>query len=299
MSHVAYHMSHTPVLLNEVIEFLNPRPGSFVIDGTIDGGGHAEEILNRLGPKGKLLGVDWDGAMITNCKLRIARFRNTTLVQGNYANLPEILKIKKMGKADGLLLDLGFSSEQLERSGRGFSFAKDEPLIMTYNSKRKPANEILEKLSEKELAKIIFELSGEKFAMRIAEAIKKRERLKLVETTRDLREIIKSAVPKNYERGRIDPATRTFQALRIYINDELGNLKKILDNLPKILKPDGRAVVISFHSLEDKIVKNSFRDLAEEKVMEILTKKPVTPSKEEIMSNLRSRSAKLRAAKII
>ncbi len=291
-------MSHTPVLLKEVIEFLDPRHGSFVIDGTIDGGGHSEEILKGIGPKGKLLGVDWDREMIARYKERMAR-KNVILIEGNYADLPEILRRRKLGKADGLTLDLGFSSEQLKHSERGFSFAKDEPLLMTYDSNRKPAKKILEELGEKELAKIIFELSGEKFAMRIAKAIKERQKMNPIKTTRDLREAVISAVPRNYEHGRIDPSTRTFQALRIYANDELGNLRKVLANLPKILKSGGRAVVISFHSLEDKIVKNSFRDLAKRGILKILTKKPITASKEEIMSNLRSRSAKLRAAELI
>jgi len=239
--------------------------------------------------------------MIAAAEAKFAGRNGVGLTCGNYADLPVILETKKMGKADGLLLDLGFSSEQLENSGRGFSFnppAGGEPLIMTYDVGRKPVKALLRGLNIKELAKIIFELSGEKFAMRIAEAIKKREAIKPIETTEELCRAIRSAVPKNYEHGRIDPATRTFQALRIYANDELGNLKKVLDNLGKILKPGGRVTIISFHSLEDKIVKQSFREEENAGRLKILTKKPITPSASEIKENPRSRSAKLRAAQI-
>ncbi|MBI4087448.1 MAG: 16S rRNA (cytosine(1402)-N(4))-methyltransferase RsmH [Candidatus Liptonbacteria bacterium] len=304
-------MTHQPVLLKEVIEVLHPRPGSFVIDGTIDGGGHAAAILERIVPGGRFLGVDWDGEAVKETKRRIAAIPNhqfliskPLLVHGNYADLPAILKKKGMGKADGLLLDLGFSSEQLEsaggRMGKGFSFAKkDEPLLMTYDAERKPVKKLLRELSVRELARIIHDLSGERFAMRVAEAIKEKMKAKPIETTRDLRDIVHAAVPRNYEHGRIDPATRTFQALRIYANDELGNLRKLIDRLPEILKPGGRAAIISFHSLEDKIVKDLFRDFAKRGIVEILTKKPIVPSREEIYSNRRSRSAKLRAAQLV
>ena len=285
---------HTPVLLHEVVKFLEPSPWGFFIDGTIDGGGHAAEILKRISPGGMLLGVDWDETMIAGK----TQNKNTVLVHGNYADLPEILKNEKLPKADGLLLDLGFSSEQLEASGRGFSFMKNEPLLMTYDSSRKPVKEILREVNEEMLAKIIFEFGGERFSRKIAKAIKEKERRKRIETTGELSETIRSAVPGNYERGRIEPATRTFQALRIYANDELGNLERVLKNLPEILKRGGRAAIITFHSLEDRIVKNSFRDMQRQNILNILTKKPVTPSREEMRENPRSRSAKLRAAVI-
>lgn len=299
---------HYPVLLKEVIEFLAPKPGSFIIDGTVDGGGHSAAILERISPKGVLLGIDWDRNMSNGVKERIAEISNSQFpvykfifVHGNYADLPEILRKRKLGKADGLLLDLGFSSEQLESSKRGFSFgpsADGEPLLMTYDSGSKPVKRILIELGEKELAKIIFDLSGEKFAARIAGAIKTAEKVKIIETSDELARIVRHAVPGRYERGRIDPATRTFQALRIYANDELGNLRRILSRLPEILNPGGRVVVISFHSLEDRLVKDAFRSMARVKNLKILTKKPVIPSREEILKNPRSRSAKLRAAVI-
>ncbi len=299
-------MHHHPVLLKEIIKFLDPKPGEFIVDGTVDGGGHGAEIFEKILPNGRLLGVDLDAdllekasrAVSAKVKSRKSNINsNLILVRGNYADLPDILEEKKLPKADGLLLDLGFSSEQLENAEkRGFSFEKNEPLLMTYSAGRKPVKEILTELDAKELAKIIFELSGEKFAMRIARAIKERGRTRAVETSGELAEAVRGAVPKNYERGRIDPATRTFQALRIYANDELGNLKKVLDRLGEILEPGGRVVIISFHSLEDRIVKDNFRKLEESGELRILTKKPVRPAEEEILKNPRSRSAKLRAA---
>lgn len=296
-------MQHTPVLLQEVIKFLDPKPGEFIIDGTVDGGGHSAKIFSKILPDGKLLGIDWDEQLLPIAQKKILaevkseklKVESLILVQGNYADLPKILKENKLPKADGLLLDLGFSSEQLE-SGRGFSFLKDEPLRMTYDPNRKPVRELLENIDAKTLAKTIFELSGEKFAMRIAIAIKEYQKRKSIETSGELRKIIMDAVPKNYEHGRIDPATRTFQALRIWANDELGNLEKTLDHLRDILKIGARVVIVSFHSLEDRLVKQKFREMEKEGRLKILTKKPIMPSAVEAAANPRSRSAKLRAA---
>lgn len=268
---------HVPVLLNEVIQFLNPKPGEFFIDGTAGGGGHSRAIQEKIGPTGKLLAIDLEKT------------------GENYADLPEILKTKDLGKADGLLLDLGFSSEQIE-SGRGFSFQKDEPLFMTYDPKAEPLKEILRGLTEEKIFTIIKDFGEERYAREIAKEIYSQERRQPIETTSELVEAIKRAVPENYERGRINPATRTFMALRIYINHELENLEKALNNLEIILKSGARAVIISFHSLEDRMVKNYFRDSSKVGKMEVLTKKPITASRDEILSNPRSRSAKLRAA---
>lgn len=308
---------HIPVLLNETIKLLNPRPGEFIIDGTLGGGGHAAEILRRISPGGILLGIDWNLTTIEKTQNKISAISKSEflisksiLVCGNYANTPEILKDKKLELADGLLLDLGFSSDELEFSGRGFSFRKDEPLLMTYDNARMPVRDILSQTNEEELARIIYEFGEERLSRRIAKAIKESTRKKKIETSGELAKIVAAAAPKNYERGRIHPATRTFQALRIYANDELGNLKTILDVLPRILNSGGRTAIISFHSLEDRLVKNAFRDMAKAGTAEILTNpkgkrfsngagKPITPSREEIASNPRSRSAKLRAIRII
>jgi 16S rRNA (cytosine1402-N4)-methyltransferase len=271
---------HIPVLLNEVIRVLDPKAGEFFIDGTFGSGGHARAVEERIGPKGKLLAIDW------------------AKTGENFADLPEIMTEKKLEKADGLLLDLGFSSEQLDSpagGGRGFSFQRDEPLLMTYSDGEKPVSQILREVSLSELENIIRTFGEERFAGRIAKAIKKT----LPTTSGKLAEAIRRAVPRNYERGRIDPATRTFQALRIYANRELENLESILKNLERVLKIGGRVAIISFHSLEDRIVKNYFRDYAREGKLELITKKPIMATAEEVKSNPKSRSAKLRAASLI
>lgn len=285
-------MIHKPVLLNEVIKMLDPRSGEFFIDGTLGSSGHATEIIRRLEPNGQFLGIDWDPQAIENFRLKPKTYNlKPILINDNYARIPEILKENQLPKADGLLLDLGFSSVQLEESGRGFSFKRDEPLIMTYSKESTPVYKILSSIKEEKLTEILRKFGEERYAKHIARAIIERQKNKPIKFSRELAEIVKSAVPKNYEHGRIHPAARTFQALRIYANKELENLEFILKNLDKILKLGGRAAIISFHSLEDRLVKNYFRDFAK-------TKKPIRPSPEEIANNPRSRSAKLRVAKI-
>ncbi len=290
-------MSHQPVLLEEVIKVLDPKSGEFFIDGTLGGGGHAKEIINKIEPNGKFLGVDWDETAIEKFRSSVISHRSSViLVNDNYKNIPMILKEKKFKKADGLLLDLGFSSEHLESSERGFSFLRDEPLFMTYSKETKPAYRVLSEESEFNLKQIIKEFGEERFAGRIAKAIKKN--LPIL-TSGKLAAVVASVVPKNYERGRIHPATRTFQALRIFVNRELESLKTVLEEIPLILNPGGRLAVISFHSLEDRVVKNRFRDLKNEGLAELLTKKPITAEAEEVRLNPRSRSAKLRAMKLL
>ena len=280
---------------------LDPRPGDFIIDGTVDGGGHAEAILERIGSDGTLLGLDWDESMLADCRSRLAGRSGALLLLGNYADLPEIMEREGLARADGLLLDLGFSSEQIARSGRGFSFSDDsrnEPLLMTYDDARVPARDILAAVSEKELADMLRDLGGERYAAKIARAIVLRRRKGRIATSGDLAETVRAALPGNYEHGRIDPATRTFQALRIAANGELENLERVLGSLGQIVAPGGRAAIISFHSLEDGIVKRAFRTLAKESKGELLAKKPVVASRGEIIANPRSRSAKLRGIKI-
>lgn len=273
-------MSHVPVLLKEVIALFDPKPGEFFIDGTAGAGGHSKAIQEKIGLTGKLLAIDWEKT------------------GENYADLSEILEKKNLGKADGLLLDLGFSSEQIS-NGRGFSFQNNEPLLMTYDINAEPLKKILQELTEEEMTKIIKEFGEERYAKRIAKAIYGEERRKPIETTFEFVEVIQKAVPGNYERGRINPATRTFMAFRIYANHELENLEKLLRDLEQILKPGARAAIITFHSLEDRLVKNYFRNYAKVGKLKILTKKPVQPSREEILENPRSRSAKLRVAQIL
>ncbi|HXF44349.1 MAG TPA: 16S rRNA (cytosine(1402)-N(4))-methyltransferase RsmH [Candidatus Paceibacterota bacterium] len=289
-------MTHEPVLLKEVIEVLSPKKGEFFIDGTVDGGGHAREILKKISPGGKLLGIDWDKRMIDERRKELAGRNDVILENDNYTNMVDILKKKKLGKADGILLDLGFSSEQLESSGRGFSFRRNEPLLMTYSADQKPAHQILREYSEKKIAEIIKDFGEERFAVRIAKAIKKN--LPIL-TSKKLADVIARAVPANYEHGRIHPATRTFQALRIFVNRELDNLRQFLEIVLQVMNPGARLAIISFHSLEDRIVKKEFREWRQEGFVEILTKKPITASIEEKKSNPRSRSAKLRAIKVV
>jgi 16S rRNA (cytosine1402-N4)-methyltransferase len=290
-------MSHIPVLLETILDNLNPSKGEFIIDGTVNGGGHAEKFVERIGPSGKFLGVDLDEDMLSKTRSKLSG-RNIFLIQGNYADLPEILDKNKLGKADALLLDLGFSSNQLE-SGRGFAFSGElnEPILMTYDKNAEPLFKILQKLKAQELEKIIREYGGERMAGRIAKAIK--GNLQKIKGSHDLAKIVSEALPRSYERGRIHPATRTFQALRIYANKELENLKTVLSSLSKIINPGGKVAIISFHSLEDKIVKDYFREGKKKGELEILTKKPLTANREESAKNPRSRSAKLRIAKLI
>lgn len=310
MSDVSYAM-HIPVLFNETISRLDPHSGQFAIDGTIGGGGHARELFKRVLPDGILLGVDWDSSQLAATRTRILdeveglsgsstrdHGSHLILAHGNYADLPLVLKQHNLPLADMLLLDLGFSSYHVEEANRGFSFRRDEPLLMTYDDSLAPVKNLVRELREEELADVIYQYSGERFSRRIAKAIKERLKEGPIETTEQLRDTIASVLPKAYERGRIDPATRTFQALRIVANKELENLERVLAELPQIVKPGGKIAIISFHSLEDKIVKDRFRQMAKAGTLEILTKKPIAASREEIKENPRSRSAKLRVAHI-
>ena len=302
-------MSHTPVLLKEVVDSLKPHLGDFVIDGTVNGGGHAKTISEKILPGGHLLGIDWDENLIEKLKSEswVTKHQSEiNLIHGNYADLPEILERRKLPQADGLILDLGFSSAQIEESKRGFSFDRDEPLIMTYSGDQKPVAQVIRELTEKELADVIFKFSGERLSRVIAKKIKEVSKKKRIISSLELAEVIRSAVPKSYEQGsrrdgtsRINPATRTFQALRIYANRELENLENILNKLKTIIKPEGRVAIITFHSLEDAIVKNHFLKMKSTGTADIITKKPITATSEEIDKNPRSRSAKLRVVKII
>jgi 16S rRNA (cytosine1402-N4)-methyltransferase len=292
MNETNHENVHVPVMMDEILAALDPKPGNFMIDGTLGGGGHASELAKRISPGGTLLGVDRDPAVMKRVEINAPDIK-VVLVSANYANLEEVLEDKRLPKADGILLDLGFSSNQLG-DGRGFSFMKDEPLLMTYSDDDEPLYRALRRLSKDDLKEII-SVSGERYARVIAEAIWKAERRNPIGTTGELVEVIKSVLPPNYERGRIHPATRTFLSLRIYVNKEFESLEKVLDSLPKILKAGGRAAIITFQSLEDRIVKNKFRDMAKEGKISLLTKKPVSPQYSEIKMNPRARSAKLRA----
>jgi len=284
---------HIPVLQKEVIQYLDPKSNENFIDCTVGEGGHALAILEKTAPKGKILGIDADPEIIKSLKLS----SRIILVCDSFVNLKEVVEKTRFKSVQGILFDLGLSSWHLEESKRGFSFQRNEPLDMRYNP-RSPltAARIVNYYSFQEIEKILKEYGEERFAQEIAKEIITIRKIKPIETTFQLAEIIKRATPRWYHWKKIHPATRTFQALRIAVNDELNNLRKTLPQTIEILKPGGRLVVISFHSLEDRIVKYFYREQASVNRLKILTKKPVTPSKEEMKINPRSRSAKLRAA---
>lgn len=290
-------MGHKPVLLEEVIGFLNPESGKYFIDATADGGGHTEKILKKLPSDGLLVAVDQDEEMIERLKVKFEGEGRLKFLNGNFGDLYDLCR----GYAksyDGILFDLGFSSIQLEESKRGFSFQKDEPLLMTY--KKNPeagdltAQEIVNKWSEADLREVIKKYGEERYARQIARAILRAREKFPIQTTRALSEIILKAVPRKYHFGRINPATRTFQALRIAVNDELNVLRSGLEGAWRLLGKKGRMAVISFNSLEDRIVKHYFRNLAKNEGAQILTKKPIVAEQKEVVLNPRARSAKLR-----
>ncbi len=286
-------MVHIPVLQKEVLQYLNPKPNKNFIDCTFGGGGHADNVLERISPKGKILGIDRDSEILNGAELK----DRIIFVCDNFVNLKDIIKKEKFGPVQGILFDLGYCSWHLEKSERGFSFLINESLDMRYDPQSiLTAEKIINSWPEKEIETILRELGEERFAKRIARGIISQRTVNPIKTTFQLIEAIKKAVPFWYQRKKIHFATKTFQALRITVNNELDNLKEALPQALEILEPGGRLVVISFHSLEDRIIKNFFKSLAKEGSLKILTKKPVIPTLKELKVNPRSRSAKLRAA---
>lgn len=293
-------MIHKSVLKNEVLEYLNPRANENFIDCTIGTGGHALSILKKTEPEGRLLGIDLDKDAINFLKERKLTER-LVLVNDNFNNLQEIIKRKSFKKVSGILFDLGMSSYHLDESKRGFTFQKDEVLDMRYKKEetRLTAAEIINSYSQQDLEYIFKEYGEERFSRRIAKNIIQERKKERIITTNRLVEIIKRSLPMWSRKAKIHPATRTFQALRIAVNDELNALAETLPAALEILESGGRMVVISFHSLEDRIVKNFFRDKKNEGLVKILTKKPIIAQEQEIKENSRSRSAKLRSAQKI
>lgn len=289
---------HTPVLLKEVLEYLDPQLGQNFIDATVDGGGHALAILERIAPEGKLLGIEWDKELYQNLKFKVENLKleqNLILLNDSYANLKKICEENGFIGADGILFDLGLSSWHFEESGRGFSFKKDELLDMRFNSDQElSALEIVNLWPEAELEELLRKYGEERFSRQIVGGIVEKRKKGLIKTTAQLREVVEKAIPGWYRKRRINPATKTFQALRIAVNRELENLERGLEDALKVLKNGGRLAVISFHGLEDKIIKQKFNEAKRAGLTEILTKKTVKPGREEIISNPRSRSAKLR-----
>jgi 16S rRNA (cytosine1402-N4)-methyltransferase len=291
---------HISVLRSEVIRYLDPRPGENFIDGTCGNAGHALEILKRNEPGGRILCLDWDERAIESLKKKLngeGVASRVILVNDNFANLEKTVAEKDFFQVSGILLDLGMSSDQLEVSGRGFSFLKDEVLDMRYSDANNlTAREIVNQWPQLEIERILKDYGQEHFASRIASEIVKSRKLKKIETTAELVRVLARAIPEKYKHGRTNFATRTFQALRIAVNGELENLQEFLPQALKLLGDGGRLVIISFQSLEDRIVKNFFRQNAQENKLKILTKKPIQPTLQEQKENPRSRSAKLRAA---
>jgi 16S rRNA (cytosine1402-N4)-methyltransferase len=295
---------HRPVLLAEVLKYLNCQAGRVYVDGTVGSGGHARAILEQSSPTGKLIGLDWDEQAIDRARENLAVFgKRVELHKGNFRDLKAVLEAFSLLGVDGILLDLGVSTEQLEDRERGFSFRWDAPLDMRMSQDTTiTARDLLRQLSVQEMADSFRQLGEERFAKRIAKAIARRRQSQSLRTTRELVEVIEDSVPAR--RGRIHPATRVFQALRIAVNDELNNLKAFLGQSADLLLPGGRLCVISFHSLEDRMVKEHFRQWAKATGREslgfrVLTPKPVVPSYEEVVRNPKARSAKLRAVERI
>ncbi|HBV57670.1 MAG TPA: 16S rRNA (cytosine(1402)-N(4))-methyltransferase [Candidatus Magasanikbacteria bacterium] len=286
-------MPHLPVLLRDTINLLVLKPGSRNIDCTFGDGGHSRAILQSA-PDIQLLGIDTDAANIIRAKKQ-KEFKKVILVNDNFCNLNKIALKNNFVGVDAVIMDLGWSSTQFEKSGRGFSFLRDEPLDMRLGVGELTADEILNKWSESEIGKILREYGEERAWLKIAKAIVEYRRGQLINTTGQLVEILFSL--RLGQRGKIHPATKTFQALRIAVNDELNALKQALPQAVEILKSGGRLAVISFHSLEDRIVKRFFQ--SQIKNLKIITKKPIVPSREETLENPRSRSAKLRVAEKI
>ena len=290
-------MNHIPVLLKEVLKYFNPQPGENFIDCTVGFAGHTLPLLEKNKPNGKVLGIEIDEKVLEILKKKIF-IERLILVQGNFADLKKITKENSFYPINGILFDLGMSSWQIEKKGRGFSFRKNEPLDMRFGSRASnlTAEEIINQWPEEELIKIFQEYGEERYARRIAHRVCQTRQIQPIKTTNQLVKIIQQAVPNRYQHRRIHFATLTFQALRIAVNDELDNLKKALPQALEILEKNGKLAIISFHSLEDRIVKIFFRETAKEGNLKILTKKPIRPGQEEINLNPRSRSARLRVA---
>lgn len=292
-------MTHISVLLHESIDGLQIKSGETYFDGTLGAGGHFEEVAKRFGDSVVMIGVDLDPQAILRSKKRLSSYKlNAHFVNDSFRNIKTILNSLGIEKVNKILLDIGLSSNQFEESGRGFSFQKDEPLLMTFkedlNENDLTAKEIVNTWDLENIEAILSGYGEEEFSWKIAKAIVARREIKPIERTTDLVEIIKIATPKWYHHKRIHPATKTFQALRITVNDEIGALKQGLQDGFESLQTGGRMAVISFHSIEDRTVKQFFKKLVDENLGVLDSKKPIIPNETEIKENPRSRSAKLR-----
>ncbi len=290
---------HVSVLPVEVLAALAPKPGEIFIDATVGAGGHSRLLAERVLPDGRLIGLDRDPAMLELARSRLGSLP-VKLIQAPFSRLREVLDELNIGAVDGVLADLGICSDQLDAAERGLSFTQPGPLDMRLDPETgEPASALLRRLNERDLADLIYRYGEERFSRRIARRIVEVRRREPLQTTEQLAELVRRCVPRpprsrDRRRPAIDPATRVFQALRIAVNDELGELEHLLKILPHCVRPGGRVAIISFHSLEDRLVKQAFRDRS---MWEALTKKPVQAGEEEVRNNPRARSAKLRAAR--
>lgn len=304
---------HIPVMLAEILDHMGLRPGGIYVDCTLGGGGHSSEMVKRVQPGGRIIGIDQDPDALKAAGAKLAEYApGVTLVHSNFYRLKEVLGEIGIPSVDGVLFDIGVSSHQLDEAGRGFSYMQDAPLDMRMNPQDiTTAADLVNNLPEQELTRIIREYGEERWAKRIAEFIIRRRGIKPIVTTAELVEVIKQAIPAGARREGPHPAKRTFQALRIAVNDELGRFAAALRDAVDVLKPGGRVCVITFHSLEDRIAKETFRELAgrctcppelpvcqcENKPrVKVITNKPISPTAGEIDVNPRARSAKLRVA---
>lgn len=287
---------HVPVFLDETLQWLAPKEGQVLVDGTLGAGGHTRALAERVGKSGLVIALDRDPDALAAAETNL-KGQSVMLAESNFCDLPEVLEQLEVNEVHGILLDLGLSSDQLADRQRGFSFHAEGPLDLRFNPQTgEPASRLLARLSEEALADVIYNFGEERFSRRIARAIvARRKDEKPVESAADLADLIRRALPPSRPGGeRIDPATRTFQALRIAVNEELKSLDIALKRLPDCLAPGGRLAIMSYHSLEDRRVKEAFRD---DHRLEVLTAKPLRPTEAEVQRNPRSRSAKMRVAR--
>jgi 16S rRNA (cytosine1402-N4)-methyltransferase len=286
---------HVPVLSREVVEWLAPSPGRTIIDGTLGGCGHTRILAEAVGPAGLVIAVDRDAQAVERATIELGALPVKAL-HANYSDIPEVIEQLQVPPVDGILLDLGLSSDQLADHDRGFSFQSEGTLDLRFDTSRgEPAWKLLQRMGPEHLADLIYKYGEERYSRRIARRIAETRRSEPIRTAADLARVVRAAVPRTRDE-RIDPATRTFQALRIAVNEELKWLEVALRRLPECLKTGGRLAIISFHSLEDRPVKEAFRDDAR---LKVLTRRPIRASDEEVAVNPRSRSAKLRVAERI
>lgn len=299
MDDATNNLLHKPVMVDEVLDYLHPQPGHIILDCTVGNGGHASRIMSRISPNGLFIGIDKDMEILQTAKQYLSKTGHPfKLYHADYADVDEVLRQAGVGMVNGVLLDLGASSLQFDEGERGFSFTREGPLDMRMDRSRAgTAQDLIRRLSEQKLEELLKKYGEERWSRRIARAIQKEEKDVGITSTRQLAAIIERVVPKG--RSKIHPATRVFQALRIAVNKELESLEIVLDKIHHYMMIGARIVIISFHSLEDRIVKNKFIEKANQKLFRILTKKPITPRETEIEQNIRCRSAKLRSAERI